>query len=193
MRVALAGRSYLFTADGIPERVIHTLILEDELSGCLLSQGPSGSARSLLLKRNSRGGTRTPDPVINSHLLYQLSYSGKFILAADGISPEVPEGSSSRITARLPPNRAAHSGPPPSHRLSALPGHPGLREGSRRRSRCLAPRWERASRDGEGWEEQPIQPAAWQSRARGEQKPWEIPRKGVFKCSFPCARICASW
>jgi len=26
--------------------------------------------------RNSRGGTRTPDPVINSHLLYQLSYSG---------------------------------------------------------------------------------------------------------------------
>ncbi len=25
---------------------------------------------------NSRGGTRTPDPVINSHLLYQLSYSG---------------------------------------------------------------------------------------------------------------------
>jgi hypothetical protein len=27
--------------------------------------------------RSSRGGTRTPDPVINSHLLYQLSYSGK--------------------------------------------------------------------------------------------------------------------
>jgi hypothetical protein len=26
---------------------------------------------------SSRGGTRTPDPVINSHLLYQLSYSGK--------------------------------------------------------------------------------------------------------------------
>ena len=26
---------------------------------------------------DSRGGTRTPDPVINSHLLYQLSYSGK--------------------------------------------------------------------------------------------------------------------
>ena len=25
---------------------------------------------------NSRGGTRTPDPVINSHLLYHLSYSG---------------------------------------------------------------------------------------------------------------------
>ncbi len=25
---------------------------------------------------DSRGGTRTPDPVINSHLLYQLSYSG---------------------------------------------------------------------------------------------------------------------
>ena len=27
--------------------------------------------------QSSRGGTRTPDPVINSHLLYQLSYSGK--------------------------------------------------------------------------------------------------------------------
>jgi hypothetical protein len=27
---------------------------------------------------SSRGGTRTPDPVINSHLLYQLSYSGKY-------------------------------------------------------------------------------------------------------------------
>ena len=26
---------------------------------------------------DSRGGTRTPDPVINSHLLYQLSYSGR--------------------------------------------------------------------------------------------------------------------
>ena len=26
--------------------------------------------------RSSRGGTRTPDPVVNSHLLYQLSYSG---------------------------------------------------------------------------------------------------------------------
>ncbi len=25
---------------------------------------------------SSRGGTRTPDPVINSHLLYHLSYSG---------------------------------------------------------------------------------------------------------------------
>ena len=28
---------------------------------------------------SSRGGTRTPDPVINSHLLYQLSYSGKLL------------------------------------------------------------------------------------------------------------------
>ena len=27
-------------------------------------------------KNSSRGGTRTPDPVINSHLLYHLSYSG---------------------------------------------------------------------------------------------------------------------
>ena len=28
------------------------------------------------LSQHSRGGTRTPDPVINSHLLYHLSYSG---------------------------------------------------------------------------------------------------------------------
>jgi hypothetical protein len=34
-------------------------------------------AAILVLGANSRGGTRTPDPVINSHLLYQLSYSGK--------------------------------------------------------------------------------------------------------------------
>ncbi len=34
-------------------------------------------AAMLALEANSRGGTRTPDPVINSHLLYQLSYSGK--------------------------------------------------------------------------------------------------------------------
>ena len=33
----------------------------------------------LSLCSDSRGGTRTPDPVINSHLLYQLSYSGKHL------------------------------------------------------------------------------------------------------------------
>src|SRR2546422_490741 len=27
--------------------------------------------------RSSRGGTRTPDPPVNSRLLYQLSYSGR--------------------------------------------------------------------------------------------------------------------
>ena len=31
----------------------------------------------LWLYHYSRGGTRTPDPVINSHLLYHLSYSGR--------------------------------------------------------------------------------------------------------------------
>src|SRR5206468_12748407 len=34
-------------------------------------------------KNSSRGGTRTPDPVINSHLLYQLSYSGKHVNCND--------------------------------------------------------------------------------------------------------------
>ena len=28
-------------------------------------------------ENSSGGGTRTPDKVVNSHLLYQLSYSGK--------------------------------------------------------------------------------------------------------------------
>jgi hypothetical protein len=28
---------------------------------------------------SSRGGTRTPDPAVNSRLLYQLSYSGRII------------------------------------------------------------------------------------------------------------------
>ncbi len=37
----------------------------------------AGWAARLGFVRHSRGGTRTPDPVINSHLLYQLSYSGK--------------------------------------------------------------------------------------------------------------------
>ena len=34
----------------------------------------------------SGGGTRTPDKVINSHLLYQLSYSGilNFIISKSG-------------------------------------------------------------------------------------------------------------
>src|SRR4030088_1048377 len=42
---------------------------------------PFGSARSYWPNTAAslwklRGGTRTPDPVINSHLLYHLSYSG---------------------------------------------------------------------------------------------------------------------
>src|ERR1039458_8434674 len=39
------------------------------------SQLPVGHA-VLQLTVSSRGGTRTPDPAINSRLLYQLSYSG---------------------------------------------------------------------------------------------------------------------
>jgi hypothetical protein len=43
-----------------------------------------GSSRSpwTCVHFNSRGGTRTPDPVINSHLLYQLSYSGRICAAS---------------------------------------------------------------------------------------------------------------
>ena len=70
-----------------------------------------------------------------------------------------------------------HSALPPSHRLSVLPWRPGLREGSRRRSRCLAPaasgRLEPA-RDGKNSRS----PAAYRSRARDESESWEFPRKG---------------
>jgi hypothetical protein len=41
--------------------------------------------------RNSRGGTRTPDPVINSHLLYQLSYSGKYNYCNDLADCDQPQ------------------------------------------------------------------------------------------------------
>ena len=39
-------------------------------------RGAERATRCCVDLLNSRGGTRTPDPVINSHLLYQLSYSG---------------------------------------------------------------------------------------------------------------------
>lgn len=37
---------------------------------------PLRERKTAFLKTGSPGGTRTPDPVINSHLLYHLSYSG---------------------------------------------------------------------------------------------------------------------
>src|SRR6266702_7223287 len=54
--------------------------------------------------RSSRGGTRTPDPPVNSRLLYQLSYSG--IRAAE-ISRAGRRTSTSNIPARI--------NPPPAH------------------------------------------------------------------------------
>jgi hypothetical protein len=41
-----------------------------------IKKGRSERAALRFSPASSRGGTRTPDPVINSHLLYQLSYSG---------------------------------------------------------------------------------------------------------------------
>src|SRR3712207_6532895 len=38
--------------------------------------GGAVSPRVAARARSSRGGTRTPDPAVNSRLLYQLSYSG---------------------------------------------------------------------------------------------------------------------
>src|SRR5690348_2834174 len=51
---------------------------------------------------SSRGGTRTPDPVINSHLLYQLSYSGRGA-ARGAISPAGYRGSRLAATRGAPP------------------------------------------------------------------------------------------
>ncbi len=45
--------------------------------GTTTAHAVHGHGPSVVALRSSRGGTRTPDPVINSHLLYQLSYSGK--------------------------------------------------------------------------------------------------------------------
>ena len=47
-------------------------------------------------KLSSRGGTRTPDPVINSHLLYQLSYSGKRRKAPENSDWPAPPATSGR-------------------------------------------------------------------------------------------------
>jgi hypothetical protein len=54
--------------------------------------------------RSSRGGTRTPDPVINSHLLYQLSYSGR-CLNCDSLGRRSNPGRG----ATHPLNTAGHS------------------------------------------------------------------------------------
>ena len=41
------------------------------------------------MRENSRGGTRTPDPPVNSRLLYRLSYSGPQPRILDGQSLEI--------------------------------------------------------------------------------------------------------
>ena len=40
------------------------------------------------LKTGSLGGTRTPDKVVNSHLLYQLSYQGTNVLCCELLNCE---------------------------------------------------------------------------------------------------------
>jgi hypothetical protein len=44
----------------------------------------------VVFQNSSRGGTRTPDPVINSHLLYHLSYSGIAMQTSDSQRPNQP-------------------------------------------------------------------------------------------------------
>jgi hypothetical protein len=88
---------------------------------------------------SSRGGTRTPDPVINSHLLYQLSYSGRLIFYSGGNLARGPGRVKQLLTDHSQPNRAAHSAPPPSHSPSARPSLLGLREVSMRQACCRAP------------------------------------------------------
>ena len=56
----------------------------------------------------SRGGTRTPDRVINSHLLYQLSYSGLPLLRA-AILGSVTGQRNAQVTEPHPPGPPANS------------------------------------------------------------------------------------
>ncbi len=42
---------------------------------------PADDTIEVLRCFSSRGGTRTPDRVINSHLLYHLSYSGILVFS----------------------------------------------------------------------------------------------------------------
>jgi hypothetical protein len=105
------------------------------------------------LGRSSRGGTRTPDPVINSHLLYQLSYSGlsdriapmcrrerpsaaEKLAASRPVSNDVPGLPGPRVGS--PPSPVARSGPRRSLDPSMHPEPPLLPEASRPPIRCLA-------------------------------------------------------
>ena len=59
--------------------------------------------------KSSRGGTRTPDPVINSHLLYHLSYSGIRKKYGKGGSGGSRNGTGKPVAA--PPAHPGASGP----------------------------------------------------------------------------------
>jgi hypothetical protein len=68
----------------------------------------------------SRGGTRTPDPVINSHLLYQLSYSGKCSNCND-LLPQTQPRTGSRFSIDAPDSTA----PVPTRWESLVDAPPG--------------------------------------------------------------------
>ena len=57
------------------------------------------------MKSGSPGGTRTPDPVINSHLLYQLSYSGKCSNCND-LLPQTQPRTRSKFSTNAPDSSA---------------------------------------------------------------------------------------
>lgn len=60
-----------------------TKIQQQAKTGTLFKECPFSYFSVAMILNSSRGGTRTPDPVINSHLLYHLSYSG--------IAPKISE------------------------------------------------------------------------------------------------------
>jgi hypothetical protein len=92
-------------------------------------RSPSAAHCSTLLY--SRGGTRTPDPVINSHLLYQLSYSGSREKTSRGAGLRqrvLLDGGTLRLAGGVDPgisgNRRIRDPERPAN--SARPRQPGL-------------------------------------------------------------------
>ena len=75
---------------------------------------------------SSRGGTRTPDPVINSHLLYQLSYSGKCSNCND-LLPQTQPRTRSKFSTDAPDSTA-----PVPTRWESLVGAPRRSSHARR-------------------------------------------------------------
>src|SRR4051794_12262197 len=91
-------------------------------------------------KDSSRGGTRTPDPVINSHLLYHLSYSGiapqisRSHFRNQPTAPGLGEGNPQDFSQSLISFPWQRNGTAPSARRRSSPADPAALDSSSRRS-----------------------------------------------------------